>query len=164
MKRIELLLEGWDFCYDKEDWAPPLRDALKGLTAEQANWRPEGAAANTIWENVNHLVFYKERLLKRWTGEEAAYPSGLTNDDTFRVEEHDEAAWQQTLDRLESVQAGIRGKLAALSSEAELEEAIPGKDVEEWLHSLIRHDAYHTGAIILLRKLQGSWPARRSFE
>lgn len=163
MNRIELLLTGWDFCYDREDWAPPLGDALKGVTAAQADWKPEGFAGNTIWETVNHLIFYKERLLRRWTGEEKEYPAGVTNDDTFAVPENSEAAWQETLARSERVHRQLRDKLAQLS-EADLENAIPGKNLEEWMHSLIRHDAYHTGQIVLLRKLQGSWPARRSFE
>ncbi|WP_123041750.1 DinB family protein [Cohnella candidum] len=163
MNRVELLLKGWDFSYGEEDWYPPLKHALNGLTAAQADWRPEGFQVNSIWQNVNHLIFYKERLLKRWTGEETEYPSGVTNDDTFAVPSTEESDWQETVARLERVQQGIRGKLAALS-ETELETAIPSRKLEDWAHSLIRHDAYHTGEIIQLRKMQGSWPARRSFE
>lgn len=163
MKRIELLLSGWDFSYDQEDWYPPLLDALKGVSADQAGWRPEGSEVNTIWQNVNHLIFYKERLLRRWMGEETEYPAGVTNDDTFAVDSKSDVDWQDTLARLDRVQSGIREKLASLT-EAVLDDAIPGRKLEEWAHSLIRHDAYHTGEIILLRKLQGSWPARRSFE
>ncbi|MBW5447061.1 DinB family protein [Cohnella sp. CFH 77786] len=163
MNRIELLVQGWEFCYDKEDWYPPLQDALKGVSASQAAWKPEGSAVNSIWENVNHLLFYKERLLARWTGEETAYPEGVTNDDTFAVPSAEEADWQETLARLERVHRGIGEKLAALSEE-ELDEAIPGRKLEGWAHSLIRHDAYHTGQIVMLCKLQGTWPARRAFE
>lgn len=163
MNVARLLLDGWDASYEKEGWYPPLRDALKGLTAEQAAWRPEGSAVNTIWENVNHLIFYKERLWKRWTGEETGYPAGVTNDDTFAVESRTEEAWQETLARLDAVHRGIRSLLAAASGE-ELERQIPGKPIETWIYDLLVHDAYHTGAIIQLRKLQGSWPARRSFD
>jgi len=70
MDKIELLLREWDFCYDEEDWFPPLSEALKGLTAAQADWRPEGGSVNSIWETVHHLIFYKERLLTRLSGEE----------------------------------------------------------------------------------------------
>jgi hypothetical protein len=66
MNRVELLLHGWDHTYDKEDWYPPLFDALKGVTADQAVWLPERfESPSTIWGNVNHLIFYKERLLKK---------------------------------------------------------------------------------------------------
>jgi hypothetical protein len=163
MNVAQLLLVGWDASYVEEDWYPPLRDALNGLTAEQAAWRPDGSVVNTIWENVNHLIFYKERLLKRWTGEETAYPPGLVNEDTFVVESRTEEAWRQTLARLDAVHNSIRGLLAAASAE-ELERRIPDKPLDHWLYNLLVHDAYHTGAIIQLRKLQGSWPARRSVD
>jgi hypothetical protein len=101
MNKIELLLQGWDHSYDKEDWYPPLLDALQGISAANANWRPVGAASNTIWENVHHLIFYKERLLGRLMGKETANPAGITNDDTFVVPSKEESAWQDTLARLE---------------------------------------------------------------
>ena len=163
MNAAQLLLDGWDASYEKEEGYPPLRDALKNLTAKQAAWRPEGSILNSIWENVNHLIFYKEWLLKQWTGEATAGPDGVTNDDTFRVVSQTEEAWQETLARLDAVHNGIRSLLAAASGE-ELERRIQGKPLGAWLFDLLTHDAYHTGAIIQLRKLQGSWPARRSFE
>jgi uncharacterized damage-inducible protein DinB len=165
MNKIELLLHGWDSCYEKEDWYPPLTDALKELTAEQANWRPEGVHANTIWENVHHLIFYKERLLKRMTGEESDYPEELTNDDTFAVGLTSEGDWQETLARLKSVHQGNRDRIAGWEEE-EFEHILPNRtqSVGRLVNSLIMHDAYHTGQIILIRKLQGSWPSQRSFD
>jgi hypothetical protein len=124
LNKIELLLHGWDCCYEKEDWYPPLTDALKELTAEQANWRPEGEHVNTIWENVYHLIFYKERLLKRMTGEESDYPEELINVDTFAVGLASEGDWQETLDRLKSVHLGIREQIAGCEEE-EFEHLFP---------------------------------------
>jgi uncharacterized damage-inducible protein DinB len=165
MNKIELLLHGWDSCYEKEDWYPPLTDALKELTAEQANWRPVGEHVNTIWENVHHLIFYKERLLKRMTGEESDYPEGLTNDDTFIVGITSEGNWQETLARLKSVHQGIRAQIADWKKE-DFEYVYPNRthSVGRWVNSLISHDAYHSGQIIFIRKLQGSWPSQRSFD
>jgi uncharacterized damage-inducible protein DinB len=165
MNKIELLLHGWDSCYEKEDWYPPLSDALKELTAEQANWRPEGEHVNTIWENVHHVIFYKERLLKRMTGEESDYPEGLTNDDTFAVGVTSEENWQESLTRLKSVHHGIRARIAGWKEE-DYEYVFPNRTqpLSRWVNSLITHDAYHTGQIIFIRKLQGSWPSQRSFD
>lgn len=56
-------------CFGTEDWYPPLKDALTGLTAEEANWKPEGVAVNSIWETASHILFYKERLLAQLQGE-----------------------------------------------------------------------------------------------
>jgi hypothetical protein len=162
MNKIELLLQGWDYCYDKEDWYPPLLDALDGVSAANANWRPERAAVNTIWENVHHLIFYKERLLERLKGMESVYPAGITNDDTFAVPFKEESAWKDTLVRLDKVHKGIREVLASLNEE-DFERVIGKTTIGLWVTSLISHDAYHTGQIIQLLKLQGTWPDKRSF-
>ncbi|KIL34710.1 hypothetical protein SD71_16690 [Cohnella kolymensis] len=164
MTAVELLSYQWDRCYDgQEDWYPPLADALKDVTAEQAHWRPAGEKVNTIWENVNHLVYYKERFLKRLNGEESSYPPGVTNDDTFAVPSTAPSDWTETLARLRSVHYGIRDHIAAMD-EKDFDRLVPTNSVGMWLSGLIMHDAYHTGQIIMLRKLQGSWPSHRSFE
>ncbi|NBD23228.1 DinB family protein [Paenibacillus glycinis] len=163
MSKTELLLRGWDYAYGQEDWYPPLSDALNGLTAEQAHWRPEGGHVNTVRETVQHLIFYKERLLKRLTGEERAYPEGVTNDDTFAVPAASQADWNDALDRLRAIHAGIRAQLAGWTEE-DFERKLPTTTFGNWAHSLAMHDAYHTGQIIMVRKLQGSWPERRSFD
>lgn len=163
MNKSELLRHGWATSYDKEDWFTPVGDAVQGIGAEQASWKPEGGRANSIWETLNHLTFYKERLLKRLTGEETAYPEGVTNDDTFRVEDTGEAAWAEAVARSRAVHAAIRERIAALGDE-DWEGAVPGRPLDGWLYSLIQHDAHHGGQILLLRKLQGSWPSRRSWE
>lgn len=70
LKRIELILNLLDSTFDKESWYAPFRDAIAGLTAEQAAWKPSGEATKTIWENVNHLTYYKERLTVNLEGRE----------------------------------------------------------------------------------------------
>jgi uncharacterized damage-inducible protein DinB len=163
MNNVELLLHQWDRCYDgQEDWYPPLANALQDVTAEQANWRPAGERVNTIWENVNHLIFYKERFLKRLNNEETDYPKGVTNDDTFAVTSTEESDWTATLSRLKSVHHSIREHIAAMKEE-DFDRLVPKTSVGLWLSGLIMHDAYHTGQIIMLSKLQGSWPSHRSF-
>jgi uncharacterized damage-inducible protein DinB len=164
MNRMQLLLHGWECTYDKEDWYPPLRDALSGLTAKEASFRPAGEAANTIWENVSHLLYYKERLLHRLSGTEFSNDAD-TNDDTFTPSggADDEEAWQADLLRMENVHRQIREKLASLTDEA-FDQPLPTTPTGLSVMSIILHDAFHTGQIVQIRKLQGSWPARRSFE
>jgi len=46
-------------------------------------------------------------------------------------------------------------------SEADLERSLPDiGTVAESLAAWTLHDAYHAGQIILIRKMQGSWPAK----
>ncbi len=164
MKSMDLLLRGWAHAYDKEDWYPPLKDALNGLTAAQAGWRPTGEAANTIWENVNHLIYYKKRLLELLIGAEPDH-STSSNDDTFQTQitHGTEQDWHNTLAELESVHQKIGDELSSKTDE-DMSFLIRNHPLGYRVNSIILHDAFHTGQIVQIRKLQGSWPARRSFE
>ena len=162
MNAKELLLLEWKHTYDQEDWYPPLRTVLAGLNAAQASWKPAGSTVNSIWENISHLLVYKERMLCRLSGTPfTRQPEN--NEATFEPSggAEDEAAWQATVRRLDEVHHQIFDKLSALSEE-ELLQPLTTYTVQQSAMSLVLHDAYHTGQIVQLRKLQGSWPAQRS--
>lgn len=163
MNRMDLLLREFDHTYLQEDWYPPLKDALAGLTAAQASWRPPGAAANTIWENVSHLLFFKEQLLCRLQNKEVV--AAATNDDTFTPSggPDDEEAWQADVKRMETIHHQLRELLAALREE-DFDRPFPVSPLGLRVFSIITHDAFHAGQIVQIRKMQGSWPARRAFE
>lgn len=160
-KISEVLLENWDYVMDVEDWAPPLSTALEGVNSEQASWKPEGVAGNSIWETVNHLTYYKERLLRKLKGLEQL-PDLENNDATFTVTESGEDAWNGAVARLKTVHASLREIIEALE-EGAYDWGGSGHAPGEEVMSLILHDSYHTGQIVLVRKLQGSWPGTRSF-
>ncbi|RED36465.1 DinB family protein [Paenibacillus sp. VMFN-D1] len=162
MSQIQVLLQRWDECFGQEDWYPPLVPALEGVTAEEAAWKPEGEAVNSIWENVNHLLYYKEYHLQRMRGENPDFKAS-SNDETFSNVEDGDEAWQKTVDRLKQVHGEIRSFLSGLS-DSELNAPFPTRPLASLIHSLMMHDAYHTGQIIMLRKQKGSWPASRNSE
>ncbi|MCK9906108.1 DinB family protein, partial [Frankia sp. Cpl3] len=145
MKAIDLLLKQLDHTYDQEGWYLPLQPALSGLTAAQANWRPSGEAANTIWETVNHLLYYKERLLERLQGNTPDYPA-TSNDDTFAGagSSDDEEAWQATVARVEAVQKGLVEALSAKTDD-ELDTPYSETPLGVLMADIFLHDACHTG-------------------
>lgn len=159
-KISDVLLQNWDYAMDIEDWAPPLSAALEGVNAEQASWKP-GEAGNSIWETVKHLTYYKERLLIKLKGL-PKLPDLESNDATFTVTESGEEAWGQAVAKLKSVHASLREVIEALE-EGVYDWGGSGHAPGEEVMSLILHDCYHTGQIVLVRKLQGSWPSHRSF-
>ncbi|MGG5785304.1 DinB family protein [Bacillus albus] len=156
MKRTDLLLNVLDSTFDKESWYAPFKHAIEELTAEQATWKPSGEATNTIWENVNHLIYYKERLAANLEGRE--WTHNLDGNDTFYLTEqsNDDMEWNKVVECSENAQRNLRQVLSAIS-EKELEQ----NSLEGKLLDIMLHDAYHTGQIIQLRKMQGSWPANR---
>ncbi len=155
MNMKELLLQNWDYAMGQEDWYPPILPALKDVTTEQALWKPEGQAANSIWENVQHLLYFKQRLLEILKGK-PIHNEGIDNDETFLIHETSEEAWNTAREQLQEIHAALRQKFEEMP-EAEINES------PQRIFSLIMHDAYHTGQIVFIRKLQGSWPAKRSF-
>ncbi|QJC52149.1 DinB family protein [Paenibacillus albicereus] len=165
-EKTNLVEKAWEFAYSKEDWSPPLQAALEGVTEEQADWRPQGAAANTIRETVHHLIFYKEAFLRAWRGESGARAEGVTNTDTFQAPAlgAEGAAWEETRRRLEKAHADIASILREWEDDSSYEKRIgSNSEAGTWVNSLAVHDAYHAGQIIFVRKLQGSWAPTRSF-
>ncbi|WP_028608630.1 DinB family protein [Paenibacillus harenae] len=158
LSRQEILLHGLEFAFQKEGWNPPLMKALEGINEGQADWRPETGASNTIREIVTHLIFYKEQLLQRLQGIESPDPS--SNEVTFTAST--EQSWEQTVAKLIKVHHDIQGCLKDLMDE-DLDRPLSHFPIGGQMLTLAMHDVYHTGQIILLRKLQGSWPTNRNF-
>ncbi len=156
MKRIDNLLEVLDSTFEKESWYVPFRNAIEGLTPEQAIWKPFGEATNTIWENVNHLIYYKERLVANLEGSE--WTSNLDGNETFYLtnQSNDDKEWKKVVERSENAQHNLRQVMSTIS-----DRDLDQNSLERKLLDIMLHDAYHTGQIIQLRKMQGSWPSNR---
>jgi len=160
MDRKSLLLTYWQLAAEAEGWYPPYADALREVDVHLAKWRPHGVAANTIWETVVHVTHFKERLLRRMEGQPDRQISD--NDDTFVVTGNAEADWQDAVARLFAAHVALRAALERMD-EGDLDEPRPEESLIKQFSDLIVHDAYHTGQIILIRKLKGAWPEQRSF-
>ena len=117
MKRIDLLLNVLDSTFDKESWYAPFKHAIEGLTAEQAMWKPPSEETNTIWENVNHLIYYKE-LAANLEGRE--WTNNLDGNDTFYLtkQSNDDMEWKKVVERSEDAQHNLRQVLSAISKES----------------------------------------------
>lgn len=162
MDRKHALIQAWDATFDKEGWYPPLKSALANVSAAQASWKPDADGLHSIAELVSHLVFYKERFLFRLQGREFTR-TAQTNDDTFSLDQAlTESSWKALVEKLEEVHLQIRQRLSQLD-EAGLDAAKPEEPVGAQVWNLVLHDAYHTGQIIDIRKLQASWPARTDY-
>ena len=150
----EILLEQFNACYDENNWFVSLKTVLDGLTPEQAAWKPHGVE-NSIWNTLNHIIFWTERWLQRYRGE-LNEPQDVDNDTTFQSDETD---WNATLHKLDSVMTEWRDKLEKID-EAKLESPVNEEYKAPWRSPLAQqniHNAYHIGQILLLRKLQASW-------
>ena len=144
------LLDQLKTTHDQQDWFVPVKPAIEGVTAAQAVWKPQGGD-HSIGQLANHLLFWNSQNLAKFKGVAAPKFDG-NNDETFNA--FDQARWDQVRKDLDRV----------LTELEKLVEGADEKTLQKWAPTLGRiatHNAYHTGQILVLRKMQGAWdPAK----
>lgn len=145
-----VLLDQLRSTHDKENWFVPVSSALEGLTAEQAAWS-DGSGNHSVGQLANHLLFWNERQLQKFRGQPST-PFNGNNDKTFNAFTKEQ--WAETVKSLLSVLSDLE-KTVENADEASL------KSWAETIANISAHNAYHTGQIIYVRKLQGSWNPKK---
>ncbi len=145
-----ILLEQLHSTHDLKDWFVPVNLALEGLTAEQAKWS-DGSGNHSVGQLASHLIFWNLQQLNKFKNLPQPAFDG-NNNETFNS--FDNKNWKVTVQRLDSV-------LTAIEKEVE---AADDARLQSWYSTIAHintHNAYHTGQIIYVRKLQGSWDPER---
>jgi len=141
-----ILLEQLHSTHDVKDWFVPVNIALEGLTPEQAKWK-DGNGNHSIGQLASHLIYWNLQQLNKFKNLPQPAFDG-NNDETFNSFENKN--WKATVQKLDSVLTAIEKEIA-LADESKL---------QAWYNTIAHintHNAYHTGQIIFIRKLQGSW-------
>jgi uncharacterized damage-inducible protein DinB len=150
MNSKEIILKQLEACHDQNTWFVSLHGAIDGLTAEQAIWK-SNEFTNSIWDIVNHLIFYNQRYLNR--SKSISNTKDVdSNDSTFRNSE--ELSWPSSMELINTIMSEWR------SSVKECDE----KRIDSWSSELIHltiHNAYHIGQIVHIRKQQGAWDPKK---
>ena len=155
MTTTALLLAAIDEGYDKRSWhGTNLRGALRGVTIEQAAWRPARDRHN-VWELVVHSAYWKYDIRRRLTG--GAGRSFAIEGSNFwaRPVEGTLKEWKADLALLESEHRALRDAVAKFPP-ARWTKKAPGKpfNFEGLVRGVAAHDLYHAGQIQLLKTLQ----------
>ncbi|MBS1489872.1 MAG: DinB family protein [Bacteroidetes bacterium] len=132
--------------HTEKGWFVPVNVAIEGITAKQAMWK-DGSGNHSIGQLTYHLLFWNKRLLKDFKGEAADAFSG-NNEESF--ESLDEKTWNETVQQLHTVMT---------EWEQEIKKA-DNKKLNDWYDNIANmstHNAYHTGQIVFVRKLQKNW-------
>ena len=153
MTEIERILDQLKRAFEGDAWhGPSVREALAGITFEQAHARPL-ANAHNIWELVRHIAVWEDVGRRRLTGDRAQIEIS-SPEDWPPPEDTSEAAWEQARDALN------RGHQALVEAIARTPESILDEPIFEGmstvyvtLHGVIQHDLYHAGQIAMLKKV-----------
>ncbi|AZB41733.1 DinB family protein [Bacillus sp. FJAT-42376] len=153
-----LFLEQLDMHWHENEWFASLDQALDGVTAAEASWTSDGTS-NSIWQIVNHLIFWNVDVIHRIKGTENSH-NAKSNEETFANpgDSQDETGWAQTVKRLSEVMNELKTVTAELNDEKLKEPyAADRYSIERLLSNVMMHGSYHIGQIVLLQKLQSSW-------
>jgi uncharacterized damage-inducible protein DinB len=154
MSTKETLLQQFSACYDENDWFVAVKNAIEGITPEQAAWKPADTQ-HSIRELATHLIHDNNACLQRFQGIKYTSPAE-NNDETFDLAG---GSWEADLKRFEAIMTKWREVLENADN-AKLDELAPHRNETNWgmeIANMNAHNAYHGGQIVLLRKLQGSW-------
>ena len=140
-----MLLDLLDEAFDKKSWhGPNLRGSIRGVTAKQAAWRPEGDRHN-IWELTLHAAYWKYVVRRRLTGEMRGSFALRGSNFFARPIEDTEAAWKADIVILLDEHRKLRSVVEDLGA--------PSKEQARQIRGVAAHDVYHAGQIRLLRRL-----------
>lgn len=149
MDARSMILQLFDEAFDRTAWhGPNLWQSLRGVTAEQASWRPAPGRHN-IWEETLHAAYWKYVIRRKLRGGKRG-GFVLAGSNFFTRPEAGkpgEAAWKRDKEILRSEHAALReaiGRALSKPQSAKLSRALWG---------VAFHDVYHAGQIRLLRRL-----------
>ena len=150
---VQILLRALDTGYDHKSWhGPILKGSLRGVSPEEAAWRPAPKRHN-IWELAIHAAYWKYSVLHRLR-REVRFPLKGSNWFPRPEGEISEHAWKADLRILEQMHRDLRAAVAALRDE-DLETVPQGSKtkVRDLVLGAAYHDIYHAGQIQLLKRL-----------
>lgn len=154
----KMFLEQFDMHCHENEWFASMNQALHGVNAAEAAWRNSGSS-NSIWQIVNHLIFWNEDVIHRIKGTENPHKAA-DNEETFGNpgDPEDEIGWAKSVQRLNEVMNKLKVVITELDDDKlKAPYAVDRYSIERLLSNIIMHDTYHLGQIVLLRKLQPSW-------
>lgn len=132
----------------EDGWITPFRNALAGVSFENAIWKPAPNVAS-IWELTLHAQNYAENLLNELTGKPRA-----THADWPKVAEPTKAEWQRLKKHVADTVDALESAVSGLTDEQLLS---PGDGFKtpriKRILDISTHDAYHAGQIVKLKQL-----------
>lgn len=144
--------------YQGQAWhGPSLLEALTGVTAAQALAHPI-PNSHSIWELVLHIAAWMDAVRERLESGPVATPA---DGDFPLITDTSETGWQNTLALLEQRQNALLQAIKNFPEERLNEKlgtendpvSASGYSAYYNLHGVIRHNLYHAGQIVLLKKM-----------
>jgi DinB superfamily len=141
-----------DEAFQKKTWhGPNLRQALTGVNAKQAAWRPAPGRHN-IWEEALHAAYWKYAVRRRLESRKRG-SFVLKGSNFFTRPENGkatEAAWRGDRAILDNEHRALVQTIKKVLKSPRARKHLP------MLYGVAFHDVYHAGQIRLLRRLMNA--------
>jgi uncharacterized damage-inducible protein DinB len=151
---INLLLQLIREAYNHHAWfGTNLRGSIRGLTAQQAAWRPSKNRHN-IWEIVVHAAYWKYIVRRRLLNEKrGSFPLKGSNW-IKRPIETNEQEWKKDIRLLEEIHGSLCNAISRIKP-SQLKTRTKGSKFTNFdtIIGIACHDIYHAGQIQLLKRL-----------
>ena len=160
---IDLLLEVLDQAFDRKSWhGTTLKGALRGVTPEEALWRPAPGRHN-VWELTLHAAYWKYAVRRRLAGAAIGSFDRKPSNWPAIPNPADLRAWKRDVAFLDAEHRKLREVVSGLTV-ATLKRRSPRGvwTYAEEIHGVAAHDLYHTGQIQLIKRLSSRDPSLRS--
>jgi hypothetical protein len=153
-KEIQLLLQLIGEAYEQRAWhGTNLRGSIRGLTVQEAAWRP-GPDRHNIWEIVVHAAYWKYIIRRRLLGEKkGSFPLKGSNWIKRPIVLR-ENAWREDVRLLDEMHSSMCEAITLLKP-SDLNRKPSGSKFTNAsvIAGIACHDVYHTGQIQLLKQL-----------
>jgi uncharacterized damage-inducible protein DinB len=152
--QVQLLLQLIDEAYHSKAWhGTNLRGSIRGLSAQQAAWRPKSTRHN-IWEIVIHCAYWKYIVRRRLSGEKKG-SFLLKGSNWFKCPKRlNEKTWQENLRMLDEIHQSMCKVIARLKPSDLTQKPAGSKfTIVSTVSGIACHDVYHAGQIQLLKRL-----------
>lgn len=141
----EEILRVLDDTFGRRNWGHQgFVTATRGLTVGEASWRPPDGA-HTIWEQTNHVLYWKRHVLERLRGRRPrsrqAWPRGGRTASELR----------RTLAAGVSLHRALRAAVRRLGPEGR-DGRRGGRSRVQLLLGALAHESYHIGQLMALRR------------
>jgi uncharacterized damage-inducible protein DinB len=151
---LELLLKVIDDAYDRRAWhGTNLRGSIRGLSAEEAAWRPATGRHN-IWEIIVHAAYWKYAVRRRLLGEKrGSFP--LKGSNWFaKPAGRSKNEWRKDVELLDTMHRELRQAINSMLAADLVKTSGSGRFTNrEMIYGIALHDVYHAGQIQLIKRL-----------
>ena len=126
---------------------------LENISAEEAATRPI-AESHCIWDYLLHIINWREYAVRNILDDKPYVVDLNTDKDWTPISDYSEEAWKAALKLYKQSTEDLVKAMETMDDDR-LDEAVPESKYTFYtmLHGVIHHDIYHSGQIVLLKKM-----------